>query len=202
MFMGPLEAAKPWNMQGVEGVHRFLNKTWRMIVDEDTGLACQAVKDADADETTLRLLHQTIRKVGGDIETFDFNTAISAMMIFVNHLSRQPVRPRAVVDKFILVLAPFAPHIAEELWEKLGHEKSLAYESWPAYDRQLVKEKELELAVQVNGKIKDRIVVPAEADEEQIRQKALSSKKVIAAVAGKEPRKIIVVKSRLVNIVV
>jgi leucyl-tRNA synthetase len=202
MFMGPLEAAKPWNMQGVEGVHRFLNKTWRMIVDEDTGLACQAVKDADADETTLRLLHQTIRKVGGDIETFDFNTAISAMMIFVNHLSRQPVRPRAVVDKFILVLAPFAPHIAEELWEKLGHEKSLAYESWPAYDRQLVKEKELELAVQVNGKIKDRIVVRAEADEEQIRQEALSSEKVIAALAGKEPGKIIVVKSRLVNIVV
>jgi leucyl-tRNA synthetase len=202
MFMGPLEAAKPWNMQGVEGVHRFLNKTWRMIVDEDTGLACQAVKDADADETTLRLLHQTIRKVGGDIETFDFNTAISAMMIFVNHLSRQPVRPRAVVDKFILVLAPFAPHIAEELWEKLGHEKSLAYESWPAYDRQLVKEKELELAVQVNGKIKDRIVVSAEADEEQIKQRALSSEKVIAALAGKEPGKIIVVKSRLVNIVV
>ncbi|MHC4155858.1 MAG: leucine--tRNA ligase [Planctomycetota bacterium] len=202
MFMGPLEAAKPWNMQGVEGVYRFLNKTWRMIVDEETGLACQAVKDVDADETTLRLLHQTIRKVGDDIETFDLNTAISAMMIFVNHLSRQPVRPKTVVDKFILILAPFAPHVAEELWEKLGHEKSLAYESWPAYDRHLVKEKELELAVQVNGKIKDRIVVSAEADEEQIRQNALSSKKIIAALAGKEPRNIIVVKSRLVNIVV
>jgi leucyl-tRNA synthetase len=202
MFMGPLEAAKPWNMQGVEGVHRFLNKAWRMIVDEDTGLACEAVKDADADETTVRLLHQTIRKVGDDIETFDFNTAISAMMIFVNHLSRQALRPKAVVDKFILILAPFAPHIAEELWEKLGHEKSLAYESWPAYDRHLVKEKELELAVQVNGKIKDRIVVPAEADEEHIKQKALGSAKVVAALAGKEPGKIIVVKSRLVNIVV
>ena len=202
MFMGPLEATKPWSMQGVEGVHRFLNKAWRMIIDEDSGELCEAVRDADADETTLRLLHQTIRKVGGDIETFDFNTAISAMMIFVNRLSRQTVRPKTIVEKFVLVLAPFAPHIAEELWEKLGHENSLAYEPWPVYDRHLIKEKEVELAVQVNGKIRDRIVVPAEADEEQIKQRASSSEKVIAAIGGREPRKIIVVKSRLVNIVV
>jgi leucyl-tRNA synthetase len=202
MFMGPLEAAKPWNMQGVEGVHRFLNKVWRMIVDEDTGLPCQAVKDVDADETTLRLLHQTIRKVGDDIETLDLNTAISAMMIFVNHLSRQPDRPKSVIEKFILILAPFAPHTAEELWHKLRHENTVAYQPWPLYDSRLIKEKEVELAVQVNGRIKDRIVVSAEADEEHIKQKALGSQKVIAAIAGKDPRKIIVIRSRLVNIVV
>ncbi|MHC4459396.1 MAG: class I tRNA ligase family protein, partial [Planctomycetota bacterium] len=193
---------KPWSMQGTEGVHRFLNKVWRMVVDEDTGQLCKEVKKADADEVTLRLLHQTIKKVGDDIESFGFNTAISAMMIFVNHLSKQSVRPKLVIEKFVLILAPFAPHIAEELWEKLGHTNTLAYERWPEYDRELIKEKEIELAVQVNGKIKDRIVVPADADEEQIKQKALASEKVIAAIAGKSAKKIIVIKSRLVNIVV
>ncbi|MHC4394851.1 MAG: leucine--tRNA ligase [Planctomycetota bacterium] len=202
MFMGPLEAIKPWNMQGVEGVHRFLQRVWRMVVDEDTGSLVEAVKQADPDEQTLRLLHQTIKKVGDDIESFNFNTAISAMMIFTNHLSKQPVRPRPVVEKFVQILAPFAPHIAEELWEKLGHTDTIAYESWPRYDKILIKEKEIELAVQVNGKIKDRIVVPADADEEQIKENALSSEKVVDAMTGREPKKIIVIKSRLVNIVV
>ena len=124
------------------------------------------------------------------------------MMIFVNHLSKQLVRPKSVIEKFLLILAPFAPHIAEELWAKLGHTDTLAFEPWPEYDKELIKETEIELAVQVNGKIKDRIVVSADADQEQIKQKALSSEKVIAAMAGKEPKKIIVIKSRLVNIVV
>jgi leucyl-tRNA synthetase len=123
------------------------------------------------------------------------------MMIFVNHLGRQTVRPRAAIEKLVLILAPFAPHIAEELWERLGHAHSLAYEPWPEYDKELIKEKEIELAVQVNGKIKDRIVVSADADEEQITQKALGNEKVAAAVAGKTPKKVIVIKSRLVNIV-
>ncbi len=201
MFMGPLEAIKPWNMQGVEGVYRFLQKVWRAIIDEETGELDEMIQEAKADEATLRLLNQTIKKVGYDIETFGFNTAISAMMIFVNHLGKQTVRPKAVVEKFVLVLAPFAPHIAEELWEKLGHTDSLVYEPWPEYDKELIKEKEIELAVQVNGKIKDRIIVSAEANEEQIKQQALASEKVIVAMAGKEAKKIIVIKSRLVNIV-
>ena len=201
MFMGPLEAMKPWSMQGVEGVHRFLQKLWRAVIDKDTGELDGAVQEAEADEETLRLLNQTIKKVGNDIESFGFNTAISAMMIFVNHLGRLTVRPKAVIEKLVLVLAPFAPHIAEELWERLGHTESLTYESWPVYDKELIKEKEIELAVQLRGKIKDRIVVSADADEEQIKQKALSCEKVIAAMAGKEPKKIIVIKSRLVNIV-
>jgi leucyl-tRNA synthetase len=173
-----------------------------MTVDSDTDQLAEAVKDANADEQTLRLLHQTIKKVGDDIETFGFNTAISQMMIFVNHLSKQKVRPKSVVQKFILILAPFAPHITEELWQRLGHTDTLAYQTWPKYDNELIKEKEIELAVQVNGKIKDRIVVAADADENEIKQKALSSEKVIAAMAGKKPKKIIVIKSRLVNIVV
>jgi leucyl-tRNA synthetase len=201
MFMGPLEAIKPWSMQGVEGVHRFLQKLWRAVVDKETGELDEVVKEAPSDEATLRLLNQTIKKVGDDIETFNFNTAISTMMIFVNHLGRLSVRPRAVVEKLVQIVAPFAPHIAEELWERLGHTKSLAYEPWPAYDKELVKAKEIELAVQVNGKIKDRIVVSADADEEQIRQKALSSEKVAAAMGGKPARKVIVAKPRIVSII-
>ncbi len=215
MFMGPLETTKPWSMQGVEGVHRFLGKVWRMVIDEQSGIVTDAVKDTEPDEDpssvvpmysgrrvdTLRLLHQTIKKVGDDVEGFAFNTAISQMMIFINHLSKQAVRPKWMVEKFVQVLSPFAPHIAEELWAKLGHSDTLVYEPWPQYDPQLVKEKEVELAVQVMGKIKDRIVVSADASEDQIKQKALSSEKVIAAMAGKEPKKVIVIRSRLVNIV-
>jgi len=201
MFMGPLEATKPWNMHGVEGVHRFLHKTWRAIIDPDTGTLHPAVRDADPDEQTLRLLHQTLKKVADDIESFAFNTAISQMMIFVNHLVRLDVRPRSVVEPFVLALSPFAPHIAEELWQRLGHTQSLAYEPWPQYDPDLAREKTVELAVQVRGKIKDRITVPADASEEEIQNAALASEKVKAAIAEAPIKKIIVVKSRLVNIV-
>ena len=202
MFMGPLEATKPWNTQGVEGVYRFLQKSWRLIVDEETGQLANRVKDVPGDEETLRLLNKTIKKVGDDIESFSFNTAISAMMILVNHLGKQNRLPKSVLEKFILILAPFAPHIAEELWQRLGNTDTLAYQAWPDYDKELIKEKEIELAIQVRGKIKDRIVVAADADEDLIKQKALACEKVIAAMDGKQPKKIIIIKSRLVNIVI
>jgi leucyl-tRNA synthetase len=201
MFMGPLEAMKPWSMHGVEGVHRFLNKVWRTVVNEETGNLNDEISEAEPDEKTLRLLHKTIKKVGGDIESFGFNTAISQMMIFINHLSQQKNRPKSVIETFLLLLSPFAPHISEELWSKLHHEGSLAYEQWPEYKEELIKEKEIELAVQVNGKIKDRILVSADADEEAIKQIALECEKVSSALEGKEPKKVIVIKSRLVNIV-
>jgi len=205
MFMGPLEATKPWSMQGVEGVHRFLQRSWNMIIDKEGKVCCgteSGISDKAGFEKSRRLLHQTIKKVTGDVETFGFNTAISAMMIYVNHLSKQAERVRELVEPFVLLLSPFAPHIAEELWERLGHSESIAYEGWPKYDPEFVKEKEVELAVQVLGKIKDRIVVPADASEEQIKEKALASEKVQAAMGGKEAKKIIVIKSRLVNIIV
>ena len=201
MFMGPLESMKPWSMQGVEGVHRFLQKVWRMVINEETGELDGGVKEAEPDEATLRLLHQTIKKVGSDIETFGFNTAISAMMIFVNHLIKQTVRPKSVIERFILILAPFAPHITEELWQRLGHKDTLTYKPWPEYDKELVKEKEIELAVQVNGKIKGRIVVPADLDEDDIKVRAVEVASVKTALGGKQPKKIIVVKPRIVSIV-
>ncbi len=201
MFMGPLEASKPWNMHGVEGVYRFLSKTWRTVIDEETGAVHSAVQDAEADAKTAKLLNQTIKKVGDDIENFAFNTAISQMMIFINHMSKQAVRSKSALEKFVLVLSPLAPHVGEELWQRLGHAGTLAYVDWPEYDSELIKEKELELAVQVLGKIKDRIVVSADASEETIKEEALASEKVQAAIAGKTVRKVIVIKSRLVNIV-
>jgi leucyl-tRNA synthetase len=201
MFMGPLESTKPWSMQGAEGVHRFLNKLWRTIIDDKTGQLNSSIKNSDADEETQRLLHQTIRKVTQDIDGFRFNTAISQMMIFVNHISRLETRPKKAIETFVLILAPFAPHIAEELWQMLGHENTLAYEKWPKFDENIAKEKEIELAVQVLGKIKDKIIVSADADEEQIKQKALACEKVASAIEGKQIKKVIVIKSRLVNIV-
>lgn len=201
MFMGPLEASKPWNMSGVEGVHRFLGKVWRAVVDEETGNVVDAIQDVQPDEETLRILHQTIKKVGGDVEGFAFNTAISQMMICINHIGKLKTRPKSVVMDFVKVLSPFAPHICEELWQKLAAADQLAYHPWPEYDEQLVKEKEIELAVQVLGKIKDKIVVAAEATEDQIKETALASEKVKAAIEGKTIRKVIVIKSRLVNIV-
>jgi leucyl-tRNA synthetase len=202
MFMGPLEATKPWSMQGVEGVHRFLGKVWRMLVDAETGELHKTIQDAPADEATLRLLHQTIKKVTEDVEGFAFNTAISQMMIFVNHTARLEVRPRSVVEPFVLILAPFAPHICEELWAILGHNQTLAYHTWPTFDAALTKEKEVEIAVQVLGKIKDKIVIAADASEAEMEKVALASEKVQVALGGKTPKKVIVIKGRLVNIVV
>jgi leucyl-tRNA synthetase len=202
MFMGPLEAIKPWSMRDMQGVSRFLQKVWRTVVEEETGQLAPAVKDAEPDEETARLLHQTIHKVGSDIETFGFNTAISAMMIFVNHLAKQEVRPRSVVESFVLLLAPFAPHIAEELWQRLGHQESLACQPWPKYKEEVAREKQIELPIQINGKLRDRILVPADADEEKAKAEALASEKVVAALAGKTPKKVIVVKGKMVSIVV
>ena len=202
MFMGPLEASKPWNMQGVEGVHRFLVKVWKLIIDTDSGEVKTNITETKADEQTNRILHQTIKKVLTDIENFRFNTAISQMMILTNHLTKLKSVPKDVVETFILILSPFAPHMAEELWSRLGRTTTLAYEPWPKFDETIAKEKQLELAVQVLGKIKDKITVAADADEEQIKHIALASEKVTAAIGDKEIKKVIVVKSRLVNIII
>ena len=200
MFMGPLEAVKPWSMHGVEGVHRFLNKAWRMIVAEDGGIHA-AVTDTPVTGVPERLLHKTIKKVTEDIENLAFNTAISQMMIFVNEYLRLEARPRQAIETFVLLLSPFAPHIAEELWQLLGHKQTLAYEPWPQFDPALTQDPEVELAIQVNGKVRDRIIVPAGTDEEVIKQIALETEKTQAALAGLNVRKVIVIKSRLVNIV-
>jgi leucyl-tRNA synthetase len=203
MFMGPLEAVKPWDTKSIRGVYGFLARAWRLVVDDgETMKLHPAVTDAEPDNETLRLLHRTIKKVTDDTEGMRFNTAIAAMMEFVNHLTGQPARPRAVLEPFVLLLAPYAPHIAEELWAALGHPTTLAYEPWPAYDPALTKADEIEVPVQVNGKLKARLRVPAEIDDQALEAAARADQAVTAAIAGKAVKKVIVVPRKLVNLVV
>jgi leucyl-tRNA synthetase len=205
MFMGPLEAVKPWSMQSVNGVYKFLARVWRLIVDEgaEEPALNAAVVDAEPDTETLRLLHRTIQKVTEDTEALRFNTAISAMMEFSNHLTgKVEKRPRQVLEPFVLLLAPYAPHVAEELWRVLGHNDTLAYEPWPKYDPALTKADEIEVPVQVNGKLRAKLTVPAEIGNDELEQRALADAKVREQIAGKTVKKVIVVPRKLVNIVV
>ena len=199
MFMGPLEASKPWNTRDVAGVYRFLQRVWRAVVGDEDQKSLLA--DA-ADEGVERMLHKTIKKVGEDIEAMKFNTAIAAMMEFVNAVFKAGKFTASQAERFTMVLAPFAPHLAEELWQQLGHTESLAYEPWPAFDPKLVVEDTVEIPVQVNGKLRSVVSVPAGASQEAILEAALADEKVQAAVAGKTVVKKIVVPGKLVNLVV
>jgi leucyl-tRNA synthetase len=203
MFMGPLEAVKPWSTKSVEGVYRFLTRAWRLIVDEGEELKlAPAVTDDAPDRDTLRVLHQTIQKVTKDTDGLSFNTAIAAMMEFVNHVTKLTARPKAVLEPFVLLLAPCAPHVAEELWRVLGHTDTLAYEPWPAFDAELAKDDEIEVPVQVNGKLKARLKVPAEIDDAALEAAARADATVAAQLAGKTVKLVKVVPRKLVNFVV
>jgi leucyl-tRNA synthetase len=204
MFMGPLEATKPWSMRGVEGVYRFLSRVWRLLIDdraEKVKLA-DTVQNVEPDRETLRKLHQTIQKVTEDLDSMHFNTAIAAMMEFANHLTKLEVRPRVVFEPFVLLLSPFAPHLAEELWQALGHTETLAYEPWPRYDPALAREDVIEVPVQVNGKLRSKLTVPADIDEAALKAAALADERIRELTEGKQVRKVIVVPRKLVNIVV
>ena len=201
MFMGPLTAMKPWQSKGVDGVYRFLHRVWKMIVGPDGSLAAE-ITDESLSPEQERLLHQTIKKVDEDTGTLSFNTAISQMMIFVNEFGKAGSRNRAAMDAFVQILAPYAPHIAEELWRRLGHADTLAHEPYPAYDEAKTKVAEVEILVQVLGKPKARLMMPAEADADAMQAIAMADEKVREAVAGKAVVKVIAVPGRLVNIVV
>jgi leucyl-tRNA synthetase len=204
MFMGPLEATKPWSMRGVEGVYRFLGRVWRLVVDDraDDVRLNDSVQRVESDRDTKRKLHQTIKKVTEDLDGMRFNTAISAMMELANHLTKLEVRPRSVLETFVLLLSPFAPHLGEELWAALGQSQSLAYERWPEYDEALIREDMIEVPVQINGKLRSRVTVPADAADEALRSAALADEKIRELIQGKQIRKIIVIPKKLVNIVV
>jgi leucyl-tRNA synthetase len=204
MFMGPLEQVKPWSMHGVEGVYRFLSRVWRAVIDEraETVQLGPAIKEVPPDRETLRLLHVTIQRVTDDLDAMRFNTAIAAMMEFTNHLTKLEVRPKAVIDPFVLILAPFAPHIAEELWRALGHTDTLAYEKWPHADLALLKADTIEVPIQVNGKLRSKLTVPADSDEKALEMAALADDKVKTFINGKQVKRVIVAKGKLVNIVV
>jgi len=193
MFMGPLEAVKPWQTSAIEGVRRFLDRTWNV---------CTNVRDDAPGEETLRLLHKTIKKVTEDIEGLRFHTAIAAMMILVRHLGALPHTPRAVAKTLALLVSPFAPHIGEELWERLGGAATLAYEPWPVFDLALVKDDVVEIGVQVNGKARASIQIPVAADEAAVKALALADPKIQQWTADKSITKVIFVKGRILNLIV
>ncbi len=201
MFMGPLEEMKPWSTRNVEGVSRFLNRVWRLYVDEAGVLDAQVCECAVPDDVE-REYHSTVKKVGEDIESLRFNTAISQMMIFVNTVMQHPERPRQVLEPFVKVLSPFAPHLAEELWATLGHTASLAYEPWPSYDPAKLVATSVEIVVQVNGKVRGRLNVPAGTEEGALDQVARTDDNVKKHLDGKTVVKAIIVKDKLVNLVV
>ncbi|MDT8390983.1 MAG: leucine--tRNA ligase [Lentisphaeria bacterium] len=200
MFMGPLDAMKPWQTAGVEGVSRFLNKVWRTVIGQDGALAPE-ISDAPMTADQERLLHATIKKVTEDTESLDFNTAISQMMVFINDFSKAETRNRGALETFIKLLSPYAPHLAEELWEKLGHADTLAYEPWPTYDEKKMVVAEKEILVQVLGKPKARMMMPADADSAAMEAMALANDTIKSALDGKRVIKVITVPGRLVNIV-
>ncbi len=196
MFMGPLEQVKPWQTSGIEGASRFLDRSFNAL----TG----AITDDPAayDTETQRLVHKTLKKVGEDIEHLHFNTAISAMMILVKHLNGMDAVPRPAAKIFALMLSPFAPHLGEELWQRLGGKESLAYEPWPAFDPNLVKDDVIEMGVQVNGKTRGTVQLPVGAPEAIAREKALLDPKVASQVEGKTIKKVVYVPGKILNFIV
>jgi leucyl-tRNA synthetase len=228
MFMGPLQDTKPWNTRGVEGVYRFLGRVWRLFVDEKSETAYEqaevtaekpgadlldlilvdgAISDVAATPEQLKTLHACIKKVTEDLEGMRFNTAISAMMVFVNEANGWQTRPVSVMKPFLQLLAPFAPHLAEELWARLHATfgqavPSLTYAPWPKFDPALLVEREIEIPVSVNGKMRDVIKVPVDADQATLEAAAKAAPKAQPFLEGKTIKKVIVVPKKMVNLVV
>ncbi len=201
MFMGPLERDKPWTDEGIQGVHRFLKRAWALFITEDGGLSAKLV-ESGGDASVRKTLHQAIKSVTYDIEHMLFNTAIARLMEFVNAATRAQSVDRADLESFVLILAPFAPHMAEELWERLGHGESLAYAPWPGYDESLLVENTVELPVQVNGKLRATIQVAADAGKETLIEAAKADANVQRWLEGKQLVKEIAVPGKMVSFVV
>ncbi|HUO37131.1 MAG TPA: leucine--tRNA ligase [Mycobacterium sp.] len=202
MSMGPLEASRPWATKDVVGAYRFLQRVWRLVIDETTGRP--RVDDIELDRDTLRLLHRTITGVADDYALLRNNTAVAKLIEYTNHLTKQhrDRAPRAAVEPLVLMVAPVAPHLAEELWQRLGHSESLAHCPFPQADPRYLVEDSVEYPVQVNGKVRGHIAVPPDADAETIEVAALADEKVLGFLAGATPKKVILVPGRLINLVV
>jgi leucyl-tRNA synthetase len=196
--MGPLDVSRPWETRAVIGSQRFLQRVWRLVVDEETGTV--RTTDAALDEKTRKALHRTIAGVREDMDELRFNTAIAKLIELTNTLTPLPVASREAVEPLVLMLSPFAPHLAEELWSKLGHDDTLAYTGFPVADPAQLKADSVTYPVQVNGKVRERIEVAPEASEAEVRAAALAA--VAETLAGREPKKVIVVPGRLVSVVI
>jgi leucyl-tRNA synthetase len=201
MFMGPLEATKPWNANGVEGMHRFLSRVWRLFINEDTGAINEKITAEGGTDEFKRTAHKTIKKVTEDLEHLRFNTAISQLMIFINDAYKAETLPREAMENFVQLLSPLAPHMAEELWSRLGHEGGISYVAWPEYDESMTVDAEVEIVVQVNGKIVTRATIAKDLDAQGMQDYTMELAPVKQALEGKTIRKVIAVPGKLVNIV-
>ena len=202
MFMGPLEMSKPWSSKGIEGIRRFLNRAWRMVFgDEEAGVSSKVV-DRPMSPDEERIVHRSVRKVTEDIENLRFNTAISEMMIFVNEFTKIQEKPREAMEIFVRLISPFAPHIAEEIWSRMGHTETIANEPWPEYDLAKTVDASVEIVLQVNSRIKAKIQAAAGTDARELERLAMETEIMKGVIAGKTIRKVIVVPDKLVNLIV
>lgn len=203
MFMGPLESTKPWSNEGIAGIHRFLSRVWRLVIDDKTGNINPKIVNEKPSEELNKLLHFTIKKLTNDIEDGDmkFNTSIAQMMIFTNELYKAERISNELINTFLLLLSPYAPHLAEELWQRMGNQNSLAYEKWPEFNEELTKASLITVAFSVNGKVRSKKEVENDLSEKDLEQIALDDESIMKHVSGKQIIKIIIVKNKMVNIV-
>ncbi len=198
MFLGPLEQSKPWDVKGIDGVNRYLKKLWGLFYKGEE----LQIRDTEPSAEELKSLHKLIKKVSFDIENFSYNTAISAFMISLNELTQLKCTSRKIMEQYLIVLAPFAPHIAEELWHVLGNETTICDAQWPEYNEEYLKESSVKYAVMFNGKPRFNIEVPVGTDKDEVQRIALSHSGAEKWLAGKQPKKVIVVPNKIVNVVV
>ncbi len=199
MFLGPLEYHKPWDTKGVEGVFRFLKKLWRLYFNDQDEIA---IVDEQANERELKILHKTIKKVRADIERFSFNTAVSAFMICVNELSELKCAKRSILEPLAVLLSPYAPHISEELWSLMGHDNSISFAAYPDWDEQYLAENTFTYPVSFNGKLRFKLELPMDMPKDEIEKAVLAAEEAEKWIAGKTPKKIIVVPQKIINIVI
>ena len=202
MFMGPLNKSKPWSTKGLQGCYRFVNKLWSIIVDENGNLSSKIVDSDEEDKDTLFLHHQTIKKLGEDIENLHFNTAVSQLMIYCNHLQKCSTVSKKLIEELVIILSPFVPHLSEEFWSLLGHSETITYQPWPLFDEGLIQLDEVTIAVQVNGKLRANINIAKDSDEKDVISEAMSLENVEKFTSEGNVVKTIYVPNRLLNFVV
>ncbi|KON70987.1 leucyl-tRNA synthetase [Peribacillus butanolivorans] len=200
MFMGPLDASIAWSTNGLDGSRRFLDRIWRLLISED-GTITDKIADTDDSGKLEKVYHQTVKKVTENYEELKFNTAISQLMVFINDAYKADSLPKVYIEGFVKLLAPVAPHIAEELWSKLGHSESITYGTWPAFDEAKLVDNEVEIVIQINGKVKAKLMVPTDTTKEKLEEIAMGDDSIKEQIDGKTIRKVIAVPGKLVNIV-
>jgi leucyl-tRNA synthetase len=199
MFLGPVEQSKPWETKGIEGVHRFIKKLWRLFADEQKGLI---VKDGEASAEELKVLHKTIQKIDSDTENFSYNTAVSSFMICVNELSTLKSNKRSILEPLLILLTPYAPHVSEELWHLLGNTTSILDAPYPVFEEKYVKESAFNYPVAINGKTRTELSFSLDAENADIEQTVLANEIVQKWMEGKPVKKLVIVKGRMINIVI